>query len=152
MVGSLLRLYKKIGTDAKVWHLYRLIKCIETFSAASPSRWLFYGFVDQIFFVFYQNTRPSLSVGVGSYGTPPFNRRFRLASKAGFRILLAELYSGVEICIKSSSICMIVTLHNTKSKKNCFNLTNRSHSTRQRRSPPIVSMNVNRPKAPSDKF
>ena len=35
MVGSLLRLYKKIGTDAKVWHLYRLIKCIETFSAAS---------------------------------------------------------------------------------------------------------------------
>jgi len=37
MVGSLLRLYKKIGTDAKVWHLYRLIKCIETFSAASHS-------------------------------------------------------------------------------------------------------------------
>ena len=35
MVGSLLRLYKKIGTDAKVWHLYRLIKYIETFSAAS---------------------------------------------------------------------------------------------------------------------
>ena len=42
MVGSLLRLYKKIGTDAKVWHLYRLIKYIETFSAASTLSELFF--------------------------------------------------------------------------------------------------------------
>ena len=42
MVGSLLRLYKKIGTDAKVWHLYRLIKCIETFSAASTASLLYF--------------------------------------------------------------------------------------------------------------